>query len=200
MREDDAAEALLGFAHHERVEVVTTDAGDGGWYMEVGSPDNTRDLVPVTNHKGGPWTETAVWPLTNLEQVAGAFPGQTADAFSALLLAGAASRANADALATRNPILLNPPAPWSRRDNAMTPEEAIALMGLYLRLQGDFTWLQGGNFERDEKTPRPSTGASSIGSWRAAFHLLHGVGSVRACRVQRQRETTRSLGWVGAHS
>ena len=45
VRGGEAAEMLLGFAHHERVEVVTTDPSDGGWYMEIGQPDSTHDLL-----------------------------------------------------------------------------------------------------------------------------------------------------------
>jgi hypothetical protein len=58
-----------------------------------------------------------------------------------LLLASAAEDYEADALATGSPVLLDPAIRGSKaqRSNAMTITEAVALIGLYLRLRDNFT-------------------------------------------------------------
>jgi len=60
-----------------------------------------------------------------------------------LLLGRAAESLDADALATNDPYLLGRGRRWVERGNPMHPENAAALVGLYLRLRGDFTFDMG---------------------------------------------------------
>jgi hypothetical protein len=146
VRDDDAASVLLNFGHHDGVEVISTDPSDGGWHMEIGTHEPDVDRIPVTVHQGsGGWTQSAVWPVRSLEIVAKSIPGPMDDVFAALVLGRAASSAHADALATRNPYLISQPRNWIRRDNAMIPEQAVALLGLNLRLRGDFVYVREAN-------------------------------------------------------
>jgi hypothetical protein len=147
---DEATEILLGFALHRDVEVISTDPSDGLWHLELGEPDAASDMVPVTVHKGVNMTRTAVHSLRALENVASFLPGPTSDARAALIIAAAAEQANADVFATRRHAALRTDvrSPW--RGNPATPEEAVALLGLFLRLRRDFTYHVEGDFKHDQ--------------------------------------------------
>jgi hypothetical protein len=87
-----------------------------------------------------------VWPASDHVALADDFlrvhPGiaDHGEIVRVLLLASAAEDYEADALVTGSPVLLDPAIRGSKaqRSNAMTVTEAVALIGLYLRLRDDF--------------------------------------------------------------
>lgn len=150
VRNEEAADVLLGFAFHDDVEVISTDPADGLWRIEFGPPDHANDFVPVKTYMGTNTLSTGAWSLLTIRNLAKAGPGPAQEVEDALILEQGVSSISADALVTRNSHLLGNEHAWYTNGNSMTPDAAVALLGLYLRLRGDFTYERGG----DPKTGR----------------------------------------------
>lgn len=140
------AEALLrGFARHEHIEIFAKgDQQDGiplivqddldehqNLHYEVRRPTRlTRGGV----HYAGQYRRIAV----QMVEEGGAANAE--DTYREQILAQLARNLGADALVTRSEFILDKaPRGLMERANPMRPNEALALMGLYLRLRGDFT-------------------------------------------------------------
>jgi hypothetical protein len=142
----EAYECLHGFAHHPIVEVLMlarNGHGDGDRII-IGEPERPDGGVSIDYFVGDSRGHTGLWPhdyvLTLAERIAE--PGSEPDpeAHRAFVLAAAGEEISADVVATRSPYLLDrKPQALADRVNTASPEDAVAVLGLYLRLNGDFT-------------------------------------------------------------
>lgn len=140
--DQDSLEILLGFAHRDQIEVVSPD---GSTPIQVTvhpfDPANEMALVDIaypdgSSSHGGVWGRDIPRLVTQF-----AAQGEEAETERALCFALAAEESGADALATESPVLLNGVFPPNMigSANAMPPRNAVALLGLYLRHNDDFT-------------------------------------------------------------
>ncbi|HKP90731.1 MAG TPA: hypothetical protein VJT75_12260 [Thermoleophilaceae bacterium] len=145
------AETLLrGFARHGLVEIFATGEGHSGVALilhdeldrygnlpyEVRRPGSRAQ--PRGLHNAQQWRHIAL----QMTQQFGASDAD--DTRRELILTQIARDLGADAFATRSEFVLDQaPRGIVERANPMTPNEAMALMGLYLRLRGDFTVFMG---------------------------------------------------------
>jgi hypothetical protein len=84
-------------------------------------------------------TRAAVWAHDYLE-VARATSADVAEAEAGIVVAAAAEQITCDVVATQSAYLLSgAPRSLVKRANPVSPEDAAALVGLYLRLDGDFS-------------------------------------------------------------
>jgi hypothetical protein len=131
---------MLGFASLEDVEIISTDANDGLAHLML-------DIHEGSGRLGA----KVVWPSgRNLSVFAGEYRPCASlvnlapkplrkKALDALLLDHAAAALRADGFATTNPLLVGDNRlSFGPLANAVLPEEAVALMGLYLRLRANF--------------------------------------------------------------
>lgn len=148
----EGLDLLLRFAGHPLVEVLSTRA-EGLPRLAVSPIDPATDQArTVITRPAGPTNYSAVRSASRAlglaDELLQASPaiGDREEVIRVLLLAFAAAECyGADALVTGSPILLDraiqrPGAPAS---NAMTVAEGLALLGLHLRLRGDFTMDRG---------------------------------------------------------
>ncbi|MCA1708733.1 MAG: hypothetical protein LC808_37820 [Actinobacteria bacterium] len=147
---DEASDLLRGFSSNGKIEVWSTAAEDGVGHIELEPYDAESDSVRyrVGNTRSG-ISAARQWPQF-AQQMSEEGLASYEEAYRTLLLAQIARNLGADVLATRAPLLLETaPRGLVRDANPMTPEEGVAIMGLYLRLVGDFTVLQnsgGGSY------------------------------------------------------
>lgn len=136
---DDAVECLHGFAHHPLVEILTTGADKNG--LQIGDYDAEADYRPVEFTIGERRIRTGAWSRDAAEiarQLAD--PAHADEAERAAVLADICGHNDVDALATRSAFLLeSAPRQLVAAANPMTPEDAVALVGLYLRSNDDFS-------------------------------------------------------------
>lgn len=142
----EALDLLLTLAKHPLLDVPSSKV-EGLSHLDIGPIDPAEDQAPVViSHRDGTRTYTGVWPASDhlalADDLLRAHPATDhGETVRVLLLASAAEDYEADALATGSPVLLDPAirGPKAQRSNAMTIAEAVALIGLYLRLHDDFT-------------------------------------------------------------
>jgi len=141
---DEASELLRDFGSNENLEVWSTASEDRVRHIELEPYDHESDFVGyrVGNTRSGVrFAGQFVRFAQDMEEEGLASYDA---AHRMLLLAQIARKLGADVLATRAPLLLETaPRGLVKEANPMTPEEGVAVMGLYLRLVGDFTVLQG---------------------------------------------------------
>ncbi len=141
-----AYELLSEMAHHEAIDLYTLVAQPGAWHLQIGEPHmDGRKVFPVTATLGdqrwygggwyGPWIDWRAERTNDPEA-----------ARRDIMLGLAATAVGADALATRSPVLLDGKGAASQRGNPMTPREAAALIGLFLRSRDDFVYTLGEGF------------------------------------------------------
>lgn len=152
----EALEALLGFGDHPQLDLLSTRA-EGLPHLDVGPVDQEADQAPVLiSRPDGSTTQMAVWPASTFQALAERYLGEHRDlgdhdeVLRALLLASAAEDDGADALVTASRVLLDPAVRGRAAEdsNAMLVEQALALVGLYLRLRDDFTLGRVGGYRR----------------------------------------------------
>lgn len=139
-------EILEGFSHHEQVEVISSD-GTTPIRVTVSpfDPANSSARV-IMEFSDGRRVHSAIlgpdYPRIAREC---AQPGEEAETERALFFAIAARENGADALATESRLLLDGPFPPGVivGANPMLPGEAVALLGLFLRVREDFTLAMG---------------------------------------------------------
>lgn len=150
----EALNILLGFAHHKHVEVVSTGS-EAPVTMTIGTYEPKHQFAPVEiRFPGGAVTRTGVYgpdyPRVAREH---AQPGQEAEAERAMFVAMAAQENGGDALVTTSEsVLRDLPRSIVGASNPMSAEEAVALLGLFLRVREDFVFEMGeswsGSFDR----------------------------------------------------
>ncbi len=134
----EALDVLVSFAAHDQVEVLSTDGS---------TPD--RVVVGPLDRQGGyrPFNVERANSGGFISGVRGnmpdhapdyAPPGQEAEAERAMTFARGAAAHGSDALVTRSDLLLDRfPRNLVDEANPMTPEAAVALLGLFLRARED---------------------------------------------------------------
>jgi len=153
VEDGDALRLLRQFSGRPTVDVLATDdpAIPG---IRFGELDPVRDLIPVELHtKDGGW-DRGVFAASSLLEAAKLYADEglasEEELRRVLVLGSACASWGVDALVTGSHIL-SPDSPWKnlgRDANVMTAEEAIALLGLYLRWRGDYTYMVDGNFSQ----------------------------------------------------
>jgi hypothetical protein len=141
----DALQVLREFAHHDLVEVVSTDQEEGMLLLEIGAPRPDGETVPVTLNGAQGRLRTAIWAESWIGQEASR-ASDPEGAKRCLRLCEAAECIGADALATYDDYLLGGESAFVERANVVTPDEAVALLGLFLRLRGIFTYAMGDSY------------------------------------------------------
>jgi hypothetical protein len=126
---------LLAFGHYPEVELIRT-ALDAVPRLEIQEP--TEDFVPIRTIGDGVgvfWVSHAARLRARAQEVAGESEVSEEDAYRALVLAGGAEESDADGLVTNREFLR---ADRVRQQAPVyTPAEAMALVGLALRLHGN---------------------------------------------------------------
>ncbi len=126
---------LLAFGHYPELELMRT-APDAVPRLEIQEP--TEDFIPihtVGNGVGVFWVWHAARLRARAQEVAGESDISVEDAYRALVFAAAAEEADADGFVTNREILRTDPL--RQQAPAYTPAEAMALVGLALRLHGN---------------------------------------------------------------
>jgi len=148
VRDGESADALLALRRLDEVEIISTDASDGYPHLTFELPEDIDRPVYVVLERERGARRTAAPTYKSALALAGLAPNERDnDTLAAVLLDRSAAAVGADALATRDPLLVGSARPaWAVRGNPMTPEEAAALVGLYLRLRGNFVFNAGSGF------------------------------------------------------
>lgn len=127
---------LLELCADNGVEAYSTFTDDPVEAMTIGEP-RTDDQALITTGT----TVGSVWFVSQIKRRAFAVAAETGanadEIFASLLVAGAADSWEADALVTASPHLLGGDTP--RSGNALSLQEAFALVGLWLRANDRFT-------------------------------------------------------------
>lgn len=143
----ESLDLLRSFASHEQVEVLTTDGS---------TPD--RVVVGIDMEPGGyrPFNVERKGSGGFISGVAGnipdhapefAEPGGESEAIRAMTLARGAADHGSDALVTNSDLLLDRfPRNLVQEANPMSPEAAVALLGLFLRAREDAAFSIEQNF------------------------------------------------------
>ena len=149
---EEAGSLLRGFARHGLVEVFAQGDDHYGPLLIVSEDlDEQRNLhyelrrATSTERRSLPYAQQYRNIAPQMVEDYGA--ASEDDAYRALILAQIARDLGADAFATRSDFVLErAPRGLVEKANPMTPNEALALMGLYLRLRGDFTTFMDSGF------------------------------------------------------
>lgn len=166
----DAAAVLRSYGQHEAVELlfVTDDPGATGGVV-LDDPDLERDEVCFTVHDKM-WTGVDGYreSLAEARGLADRHGLQVTEALAGVLLPHIGNQIECDAIVTSRPWLLaRRTGPHARHlANVLSPEEALALVGLFLRWHGDPVIIGGG---RIRWSPVPMRRA-------AAYAMLPGYG------------------------
>jgi hypothetical protein len=130
-------ELLVELCRDEEIEGLSTSPDDGLQHLAIGKVGRD-DLAPLPTEHG---FEGFVWPVSQIKGHATAIAEKSGEpedeVFASLMLSAAAAERRADALVTESPTLLQGATP--REGNAVTLDEAFALVGLYLRSRDRFT-------------------------------------------------------------
>jgi hypothetical protein len=130
-------ELLVELCRDEEIDGLSTSLEEGLQHLVIGKVGRD-DLAPLPTERG---FDGFVWPVSQIKRQAGEIADKTGgsedEIFASLMLSAAATERQADALVTESPTLLRGATP--REGNAVTLEEAFALVGLYLRFRNHFT-------------------------------------------------------------
>jgi hypothetical protein len=133
-------ELLLAFAHHEEVEVIGTD-DRFRQRLHVGPYDSQHGFTPWEIEFEGGRTLSSGVPGPDIQRIGRDFaePGQEDRAEAATVMVHGAGDHDADAFATGDPLLLEKlPRNVIEGGNPMPVADAVALLGLFLRVREDF--------------------------------------------------------------
>jgi hypothetical protein len=134
-------DVLLAFAHHPEVELIGTD-DRFSQRLHVGTYDSQNAYTPVEIElEGGRRLSSGVMG-PDIQRIGRDFggAGQEKRSEEATVMLHAAADHEADAFVTSDPLLLRMlPQHVAEGGNAMTVDEAVALLGLFLRVRDDFT-------------------------------------------------------------
>lgn len=133
-------DVLLAFAHHPEVEVIGTDERFSN-RLSVGVYDAQHGYTPWNIAYANGDRLTAGVPGPDVPRLGREFadPGHEERGTRAMVMANAAGNHQVDALVTADPLLLEGfPRSWVDQGNPMTVAEAVALLGLFLRVREDF--------------------------------------------------------------
>ncbi len=139
-------EVLLAFAHHPEVEIIGTDARFPH-VLRIGTYNQGYTPWDI-EFAGGNALSSGV-PGPDIQSIGREFaePGQEERAERATVMVNGAGDHGADAFATADPLLLERlPRNLIADGNPMTLSEAVALLGLFLRVREDFTLDLGKSF------------------------------------------------------
>ena len=145
-KSDWRTDFLLGFNHHPLVEVYveSSSPAPGSFVME--QVDMQRDVMPIRLYHSNGYTDTGLWPYWQWERIASEEALARAEPLDGwvkdTIIAQASASAGIDVLVTGSTRLLANDLHWLEAANAMTLQDAVALLGLYLRGRGDFTISQ----------------------------------------------------------
>jgi hypothetical protein len=133
-------DVLLAFAHHPEIEVIGTDERFSQ-ALSVGTYDSKNGFTSwdIRFDDGG--TLSSVVPGPDIQHIGRQFAtmGQEERAERAIVMVVGAGDHDGDAFVTSDPLLLEKfPRNVVRGGNPMTAEEAVALLGLFLRVREDF--------------------------------------------------------------
>lgn len=135
--EGEALTCLQSFSHHPQLEIIVQD---GATRLTVGDYDEVHKLMWAEHWLGDGRTRLPVFDNDLDFAAAIEDPDELRQARTSIVAAAVARSADADAVATNSPFLLEtPPGRIVQETNPMRPQEAVALAGLYLRLNHDFT-------------------------------------------------------------
>jgi hypothetical protein len=128
---------------------VLSEAADALNRLEFQPVDPDDDQLPFTITTATGDSYMAIWPYQQwIERARAVDPQGTAggELSHGIRLAAVAQEIEVDALVTADPLLLDHRSDsWLSRANVRSVQEAIALVGLFLRCRGDFTvWPEYG--------------------------------------------------------
>jgi hypothetical protein len=132
---------LIKLCSHSGVHAVS-EAAAALDRLEFQQPDRDEDQLPFTIISADKATGLAIWPYSKWEKKArvlnqSVVPDGLPHGFR---LAAVAQEIKMDALATEDPLLLaHRTDHFLSRGNIRSVEEAVALVGLFLRSRGDYT-------------------------------------------------------------
>jgi hypothetical protein len=138
-------DSIVGFAYHPQILLAAT-GDDGGGLIELDEWDEKSDMIGFrVRYPNGNVSHMAVLGVHQLKQFAGQDAsrgvGDPAAIFRALILARAGQELRCDVLVTSDSYLLETAHPnLVGRANPTSPGDALALIGLFLRSRGDFTY------------------------------------------------------------
>jgi hypothetical protein len=141
---DETTRVLEGFTHHELIDAVEIGGSGVLAQLTFGQVDARHDLQPFTVQRPKGRSRSAVIGRSQFEAFAAEFAadGLGEDAVSMereLVVAQAALDLGADALVTDSAFLLNAaPRGLVAPANPVSPQQALALTGLFLRSRADF--------------------------------------------------------------
>jgi hypothetical protein len=139
---------LLAFAHHPEVELIGTD-GRFSQRLHVRAYDSQNAYTPwEIEFEGGRTLSSAVMG-PDIQRIGREFAeaGQEERGERATVMVHGAGDHGADAFATADPLLLEKlPRNVVESGNPMTVDEAVALLGLFLRVREDFTLDLGDDY------------------------------------------------------
>jgi hypothetical protein len=133
-------DVLLAFAHHPEIEVIGTDQRFSN-VLSVGSYDRQHAFTSweIKFDNGGMLSSGIPGP--DIQHIGRrlATAGQEERAERAIVMVVGAGDHDGDAFVTTDPLLLEKfPRNVVQGGNPMTIEEAVALLGLFLRVREDF--------------------------------------------------------------
>lgn len=140
MPDSPELEVLLAFAHHPEVEVIGTD-DRFTQRLHVGPYDSQHGFTPWEIELEGGRTLSSGVPGPDIQRIGRQFaePGQEGRAEAATVMVHGAGDHDADGFATADPLLLEKlPRNVIEGGNPMRVADAVALLGLFLRVRDDF--------------------------------------------------------------
>lgn len=139
--ESPQLEVLRAFAHHPEIELIGTDGRFSSRFL-VRAYDSQNAYTPWEIEFDDGRKLLLGVPGPDVRQIGREFaePGQEERGERAAVMATGAADYDVDAFVTADPLLLERlPRQWVEDGNPMTIDEAVALLGLFLRVREDFT-------------------------------------------------------------
>lgn len=145
----ESLEVLYELSHLPEIEALQTGQGDFS-HIEIGEFDVNAEYVPVSIKRKDGITSTGIWfpkqwlnISKQLLEVATSGSLEVDTTLEDILVARAHCQCNQDILITDSVRLLkNRFHNFLRDANPCTPSEAISIVGLYLRLRGNYTLMK----------------------------------------------------------
>lgn len=147
----DPARLLWTFGQRDDITMfwmASPEDADSAGAVRLQEPDRERDQMDFTtaNEGGGGWVQ-AVWPYQQWEKLAGGTvpPGMSASEWLRnVLVAQVAAELRVDLLVTSCQAMIASTQSWMTHANPMAAEQALAMVGLYLRCRGEYPMAVAG--------------------------------------------------------